>query len=53
MNKLPKCKLHRMKIYDYSSNGCYFITICTGYFRHILGEIAISGNPYKKILFEL
>ncbi len=44
MDKLPKRKLHRLKNYDYSSNGCYFITICTGHFRHILGEIRIEDN---------
>ena len=43
MDKLPKRKLHRLKNYDYSSNGCYFITICTGHFRHILGEIRIAN----------
>ena len=29
MNELPKRKLIRLKHYDYSQNGCYFITICT------------------------
>ena len=28
-NKLPKRKRNRLKNYDYSSNGAYFITICT------------------------
>lgn len=29
MNELPKRKSIRLKNYDYSQNGCYFITICT------------------------
>ena len=28
-NKLPKRKRNRLKNYDYSSSGAYFITICT------------------------
>ena len=28
-NKYPKRKRNRLKDYDYSSNGAYFITICT------------------------
>ena len=28
-NKLPVRKRNRLKDYDYSSNGAYFITICT------------------------
>lgn len=28
-NKLPKRKSTRMKYFDYSRNGAYFITICT------------------------
>ncbi|MFH0797674.1 MAG: transposase [Candidatus Omnitrophota bacterium] len=29
MSNLPKRKEIRLKNYDYSSNGCYFVTICT------------------------
>ena len=29
MGDLPKCKEIRIKDYDYSSPGAYFITICT------------------------
>ena len=29
MNELPKRKQTRLKDYDYSGNGYYFITVCT------------------------
>ena len=29
----------RLKNWDYSSNGMYFITICTGNREHFFGEI--------------
>lgn len=29
MTDLPKRKKNRLKDYDYSSNGAYFVTICT------------------------
>ena len=45
---LPKRKTMRLKAYDYSANGAYFITICTANRRHLFGEIveaALSGRP--------
>ena len=41
--KLPKRKPNRMATYDYSSNGAYFITICTAARRNILCEIVGEG----------
>ena len=38
--ELPKRKNPRLKGYDYSSNGAYFITICVKDRRHWLGKIA-------------
>lgn len=38
-------KPNRLKNYDYSSNGAYFVTICTKGRREILGEIVGSGVP--------
>lgn len=36
---LPKRKSPRLKLFDYSQNGAYFVTICTKDRRCILGEI--------------
>ena len=37
-NKLPERKNNRVKDWDYSANGCYFITICTESRKHILSR---------------
>lgn len=59
---LPKRKPIRLKKYDYSRNGAYFITICTKNRSHIFGEIVgatLCGRPNRpdkmveKWLFEL
>ena len=39
---LPKRKPTRLKGYDYSQNGAYFITICTSQKAHLFGEITNS-----------
>ncbi|MBR2476769.1 MAG: hypothetical protein IKB50_01390 [Clostridia bacterium] len=36
---LPKRKPTRLKEYDYSSPGAYFITVCVKDKKHILGKI--------------
>ena len=38
-NNLPKRKSLRLKEYDYSSNGYYFVTICTKDMKCIFGTI--------------
>lgn len=40
---LPKRKAIRLKNYDYSLNGVYFITICSYNKSHILSNIS-NGN---------
>lgn len=40
---LPKRKEYRLKNYDYSQNGAYFITICTKNRQHILWEDTCRG----------
>ena len=40
---LPKCKPTRLKQYDYSQNGYYFITICTHNKQKILCNIVGDG----------
>ena len=42
-NKLPKRKYNRLKYFDYSTNGAYFITICTKDKRCILSSIVGEG----------
>ncbi len=45
--QLPKRKPTRLKDYDYSQNGAYFITICTAKRKPLLCEIvgADIGRP--------
>ncbi len=54
LNELPKRKQIRLKYYDYSHNGYYFVTICTKEKKNVFGKI-ISGklvlNNFGKIAF--
>ena len=48
--KLPKRKNLRLENYNYSGNGCYFITICTNSKTHLFGRYnvgAIHESPEK------
>ncbi len=40
----PKRKHPRLKEYDYSQPGSYFVTICTKDRKHLLGQIPIGRN---------
>ena len=47
----------RLKDYDYSKNGAYFITICTKDKKKILGTILSVGDddrivPSKEVYYE-
>lgn len=47
-NNLPNRKSMRLKNYDYSSNGYYFVTICTQNREKLFGEIVgatLRGRP--------
>ena len=44
-NELPKRKQNRLQNFDYSTNGAYFITICTQDKKCILGNIVGVGVP--------
>ena len=48
---LPKRKPTRLKGYDYSEKGAYFITICTHNKKHLFGDIvgAIHELPENKL----
>ena len=39
MDRLPYRKTKRLKGFDYSESGTYFITICTNNFKHYFGEV--------------
>ena len=44
----PKRKRNRLRDYDYSSNGAYFVTICTEHRKNILCDIVGDGFPVPK-----
>ncbi len=61
MNKeFPKRKKLRLEGYDYSGNGCYFVTICTKEHKSLLSTVVggddlgspkeIKLKPYGKIV---
>ena len=51
--ELPRRKPNRLKDYDYSQNGAYFVTICTKNQREILGTVVVGdaalGVPFVKL----
>ncbi len=53
MSGLPKRKSVRLKGYDYSSEGCYFLTICTEHRKNLLSSVVGGddlGAPKEIIL---
>ena len=46
--ELPERKPSRLTEYDYSTNGAYFVTICTDNRRKILSHIVGDGFPVPK-----
>jgi len=46
---LPKRKPTRLKRYDYSAPGAYFITICTQNRKQILSKISIVGEGLRAL----
>lgn len=47
---LPSRKPNRLKGFDYSENGVYFITICVQNKEHILSKITVGeGSPLPKL----
>ena len=47
--QLPKRKSPRLKSFDYSTTGAYFITICTQNRKNILSTIVGEGSPLPKL----
>ena len=46
MNNLPKRKPTRLKDYDYSTPGAYFITICVKERKQILSKIIVGDDAH-------
>jgi len=46
---LPKRKDPRLKGFDYSKTGAYFLTICTQNRKNILGAIVGEGSPLPQL----
>jgi len=44
---LPKRKNIRLKEYDYSKNGAYFITVCVNGRNHLLWENCVGANSVR------
>ena len=47
--ELPKRKSTRLKEFDYSKTGAYFLTICTQNGKNILWTIVGEGSPLPKL----
>ena len=52
MNELQVRKPNRLKKYDYSQNGYYFITICVKDKHELLGQIDVGANCVRPCLSE-
>ncbi len=50
---LPKRKHPRLKEYDYSKNGCYFVTICVKNKKQLLGRINVGRDAFIPPIIEL
>ena len=53
MKELPVRKHLRLKGYDYSHNGAYYITICVKDRHELLGKIAVGATAPGRPLVEL
>ena len=53
MDELPKRKNNRLKDYNYSRNGAYFITICTHNKVHLFGQIVGATRIARIITNEI
>ena len=52
-NKFPQRKVNRLKDWDYSEKGCYFITICVKDRKCILSTICVVGGVLDAPVVEL
>lgn len=44
MERLPKRKQNRLSGYDYSQNGCYFVTVCTKKRKPLFWDSSVDLN---------
>lgn len=44
--EFPKRKHPRLKKYDYSQNGCYFVTVCTKERRRLLSTVVVGRDDH-------
>ncbi len=44
--ELPKRKHPRLKNYDYSQYGCYFVTVCVKERKNLLGTISVGRDAH-------
>ena len=51
--ELPRRKNIRLKEYDYSSNGAYFLTICVKEKSELLGAINVGANCVRPVLSDI
>ncbi len=51
--KFTERKPNRLRNYDYSQNGCYFITICTKDKKHLLSHIKNVGEGFHALPKEI
>ena len=49
-DKFPERKNNRLKEYNYSSAGAYFLTVCTHNRKQTLSDIVINNNPSHIVL---
>jgi len=48
--ELPKRKHPRLKNYDYSQNGCYFVTVCVKDRKNLLGTIPVGRDAHINVI---
>lgn len=51
--KFTERKPNKLRNYDYSQNGCYFITICTKDKKHLLSHITNVGEGFHALPKEI
>ncbi len=53
MKKFYEHKSHRLKNYNYSSNGAYFITVCVKNKECLFGEISVVAVDVIPLIGEM
>ena len=53
LRELPQRKHNRLKEYDYSQKGAYFVTICTKDRAELFGTVAVGATVPGRLVVEL